>query len=69
MFSLLIWLLVLVLVLGIIWWILGQIPIPPVMRPVVSVVFGVIALLMVLYFAMSLLGSPHLGGPGLHRLD
>jgi hypothetical protein len=48
--SLLIGLIVLCLVVGIAWWIVGQIPIPQPMRWVVTVVFGLIVLLLVLNY-------------------
>jgi hypothetical protein len=64
MISLLVYLIVLVLVFGIVWWIISQIPLPPPMGMVVRVCFGLIALLVVLYFVGSAIGPPHIG-----RLD
>ncbi len=61
MLSLLIWLIVLVVVFGIAWWIISQVPLPAPMGMVVRVIFGVIALLCVLYFVSSVVGPPHLG--------
>ena len=57
MISLLIGLIVLCLVVGIAWWIVGQIPIPQPMRWVVTVVFGLIVLLLVLNYLPS--SIPH----------
>lgn len=65
MLLLLIWLIIIVAAFGIAWWILSQIPIPPPMRVVVNVVLGIIALIMLLWLAGSVLGGPpslgHLG--------
>jgi len=40
--------LVLALVFGLVWWILGQIPIPEPFRMVVNVIIGIIAVLVLL---------------------
>jgi heme A synthase len=50
MASLLIGLIFLVLIVGIAWWIIQQVPLPPPMRWVVTVVFGLIVLLVVLNY-------------------
>ena len=50
MIGLLIGFIVLVLAVGIAWWIIQQIPIPPPMRWIVTVVFGSICLLIVLNY-------------------
>lgn len=50
MISLLIGLVIFALIVGICWWILQQIPIPPPFRWVVYVVFGIICLLIVLNY-------------------
>lgn len=59
MLSLLIWLIVIVVVFGIAWWIISQIPLPAPMGMVVRVIFGLIALVTVLYFVGSAVGPPH----------
>lgn len=56
MIGLLVGLIILCLVLGIAWWILQQIPMAPPMRMVVAVVFGLIALVLVLNYLPAL---PH----------
>lgn len=56
MVGLLIGLIVLCLVLGIAYWIVGQIPLPQPFRWIVLVVFGLIALLLVLNYMPAL---PH----------
>jgi hypothetical protein len=48
--GLLVGLIILCLVVGIAYWIIQQIPLPPPMRWVVLVVFGLIVLLMVLNY-------------------
>lgn len=48
MISVLITLLVLCLIAGIIWWALGLIPLPPMARNIVGVVFAIILLLWLL---------------------
>lgn len=50
MITLLVGLIILVLVVGIAWWIIQQVPLPPPMRWVVTVVFGLIVLLVVLNY-------------------
>ena len=50
MIGLLIGLIILCLVVGIAWWVIQQIPTPPPMRWVVTVVFGLIVLLIVLNY-------------------
>jgi hypothetical protein len=62
MIQLLIWLIVLCVVVGIAYWIISQIPLPAPMNMVVRVLFGIIVLVCVLYFAGSVIGPPHLGG-------
>lgn len=64
MISLLIWLIVIALVVGIAWWIINQIPLPPPLNIVVRVVFGLIVLVCLLYFVGGVLGPP-----SLHRLN
>ena len=61
MLSLLIWLIIICAVLGIAWWVIGQIPLPPPMNIVIRVVFGLIVLVLLLYLANSVVGPPHLG--------
>ena len=48
MISILLWLIVLLVVFAIVWWIVGQIPIPPQFRWVVNVILGVIFLIVML---------------------
>jgi hypothetical protein len=48
MLGLLVSLLILVLVCGLIWWILGMIPIPPQFRWVVNVIIAVIFLIAII---------------------
>lgn len=50
MITLLVCLFTLVLVVGIAWWVIQQVPLPPPMRWVVTVVFGLIVLLVVLNY-------------------
>lgn len=50
MLSLLIGLIILCLIVAIAWWIIQQIPIPPPLRWVVYVVFGLVVLLIVLNY-------------------
>ncbi len=46
--SLLVWLIILCLIFSVVWWILGQMPIPTPFRMVVNVVFGLVVLLILL---------------------
>ena len=64
MISLLIWLIFLCLIIGVAWWIITQIPLPPPMNIVVRVVFGLIVLVALLYFVGGALGPP-----SFHRLN
>jgi hypothetical protein len=53
-------LLIVVLVLGLVWWLIGQLPIAPPVRTVVTVIFVAIAVFILLSF---LPGAPiHLHG-------
>lgn len=52
-----IWLLCMLAILGVIWWALQQIPLPPPIRLAVVIVFAIIAILILLDLAN--------GGPGL----
>jgi hypothetical protein len=54
MISLLISLLVAVLILAIVWWVLGQLPLPPPVRMAVVVIFALIAILWLLQFVTPL---------------
>lgn len=46
--SLLITILIIALVFGLIWWVLGQMPIPEPFRMVVNVIIGLIAVILLL---------------------
>lgn len=54
---LLLWLLILVVAVGIVWWALSQAPIPPPFRWVVNVVLAIIALFILFEFVAPMLGS------------
>lgn len=60
MLSLLITLLVVVIVLGLAWWIISMIPLPEPARQIVTVVFVVIAALILIWLLLSIPGvAPH----------
>ncbi len=63
MITLLVNLLVLVLVIGLIWWLLTQLPLPEPFGQAARIIFAVIAVIMVIYL---LVGLP--GEAGLIRL-
>ena len=67
MIGTLIYLLVLCLVLGVIWWIIGQIALPPPIRQIVTIVFVVIAVIVLIYFLLGLVGDGGLGLGGTHH--
>lgn len=46
MLGLLIQLLILVVIAGIVWWVIGQIPLPQPLRLVVIVIFAIIAIIV-----------------------
>jgi len=48
MLSLLVSLLILVLILGICWWLISLVPIPPQYRWIVQLIFGIICLIVLL---------------------
>lgn len=56
MLTLIIWLVVVLAAVGIVWWMLNSIPIPPPMRPIVNIVIGVLALIILFAVASKLLG-------------
>lgn len=63
MIGLLIDLVILCIVAGLAWWIIGMIPLPPPVRQIVTVVFVVIIAVFLIY---ALLGLAH---GGLHGLS
>jgi hypothetical protein len=54
----LIWLLIVLVIFGVVWWAITQIPLPPPMRVVANVVFAIAAILVLLYLAQSFMGAP-----------
>jgi hypothetical protein len=54
MISLLIWLLILILVMGVIVWVIQQIPLPP---PFGAIALAIIALVFILIIVSALLGE------------
>jgi hypothetical protein len=61
MLSLLINLLIIVIVLGLAWWVINMIPLPPPIKQIATVIFVVIACIALIYL---LLGLAH-GGTSL----
>jgi heme A synthase len=59
MFSLLINLVFLVVIFAVFWWILGMVPVPPQLRWLVNVVFGLILLLCLMGVFGFVPGFPH----------
>lgn len=64
MLSLLINLLIIAIVLGLAWWILSLIPLPPPVAQIVQVVFVVIAAIVLIWLLLGLVG----GVPATHPL-
>jgi hypothetical protein len=60
MLTLLIWLIFIAIAMGIAWWIISQVPLPPPMRMIVNVAFGLIALLVLFWLFSSAVGMPHM---------
>jgi hypothetical protein len=58
MISLLVWLLILALVLGVVWWVITLLPLPP---PVVRIAQVIIAVIFVIVLIDLVLGIPGLG--------
>ena len=56
--TLLLWLIVIVAIFGVAWWALSQIPLPPPFRVVVNIVFAVVAVIVLIWLATTLLGGP-----------
>lgn len=64
MISFLIYLVIVCIVLGLLWWILNMIPLPPPVKQIATVVFVVICAIILIYMLMSLVGTaPHWGFP------
>jgi hypothetical protein len=57
MISLLITLLVILIVMGLCWWVLQQIPLPPPIGQIATVIFVVICAIVLIYFLLQLAGS------------
>jgi hypothetical protein len=62
MLTILIWLIFIAVAMAIVWWILSQIPVPPPMRLIINVVFGLVCLIVLFWLFGSVVGAPpHLG--------
>lgn len=60
-FVALLWLVLIVVAIGIVWWALQRAPIPPPFRWVIDVLIAIVALVLLFgYVAPMLLGAPHL---------
>ena len=57
--GILITILIFVVIFGIIWWALSQVPIPPPFRWVVNVALAIIAILALLYFVGPMMHMAH----------
>ena len=64
MLSLFVWLIVICLVIAVAYWIIQQIPLPAPMNMIVRVLFGLVCLVVLLYFVTGALGPPNF-----HRLN
>ena len=60
MISLLIWLLILILIIGVVFWILSMLPIPQPWLNVARAIIGVIFLIVLLEWLVPLAGHPML---------
>jgi hypothetical protein len=69
MFALFAWLIFILLAFAVAWWIVGQISLPPPMRMIVNVVFGLLALLVLFWLFSSFVGPPQMGHFGPSRLN
>lgn len=58
MIGMLVWLLFVAAVFALVWWGLGQLPLPPVVRIVIIVVMGLIGLIILGKVLMGLVGAP-----------
>jgi hypothetical protein len=56
MISFLIYLLILCIVFGLVWWVLSLIPLPPPVKQIVTVVFAVICAIVLIYMLLGLVG-------------
>lgn len=56
MLSILITLLIIVIVLGLAWWVLKKIPLPTPVSEIVDVIFVVICAIVLIWFLLGLLG-------------
>lgn len=64
MIPFLIYLVIVCIVLGLLWWILNMIPLPPPVKQIATVVFVVICAIILIYMLMGLVGTaPHWGFP------
>jgi hypothetical protein len=61
MISLLIYILILLIVLALVWWIIGQLPLPAPVKQIATVVIVVIFAICMIYMLLPLAqGGPHL---------
>jgi hypothetical protein len=56
MISILVSLLILLIVLSLAYWIIGQLPLPPPVRQIATVIIVVIAVVFLIYFLMGIAG-------------
>lgn len=57
--SIVIWLVVLGLIFWLIWWFIGYVGVPEPFNKVLRVIVGLVALLIVIYFLLGIMPSPH----------
>lgn len=57
MLELLITLLIVLIIIGLCWWVLSQIPLPPPIAQIAQVIFVVICAVVLIYFLLSFVGS------------
>jgi len=58
MISFLIWILILLIIMSLAWWILGQLPLPPPIKQVATIILVVICVIILIYMLLGLAGGP-----------
>lgn len=62
MIAFLIWVLILLIVMSLAWWILGQLPLPAPIKQIATVILVVVCAIILIYMLLGLAG----GVPGFH---
>lgn len=58
--GLLVWLIVLLIIAGLVYWVIGQVPLPPPIKTAAIILLVVVVVIALLYLIMGAIGPPRL---------